>query len=83
MTIKCPQCHFENPSDTDYCGMCAAPLKAVDEAAVSHTKTLQVPMKELTLGSTFDGRYQIIVGCFSSKIQCGICYATIRGSRPF
>jgi hypothetical protein len=36
------------------------PLKAADEAAVSHTKTLQVSMKELTLGSTFAGRYQVL-----------------------
>lgn len=60
MSIKCLQCHFENPSDTDYCGKCGTPLKSPDETAISHTKTLQVPMKELTIGSTFAGRHQIL-----------------------
>jgi len=60
MTIKCPRCHFDNPSDTRYCGQCAAPLHPVEEVPVSQTETLQTSLKELTTGSTFAGRYQII-----------------------
>jgi tetratricopeptide (TPR) repeat protein/tRNA A-37 threonylcarbamoyl transferase component Bud32 len=58
MGIKCPQCHFENPDDTRFCGNCATPLPSPEE--ISPTKTLETPKEELTTGSTFAGRYQII-----------------------
>jgi len=58
VTIKCPKCQFENPPDTIYCGKCAAPLPSPEEIPV--TKTLETPIEELTTGSTFAGRYQII-----------------------
>ena len=37
---------------------CATPLPGVDE--VIHTKTLETPTEELTRGSVFAGRYEII-----------------------
>ena len=58
MGIKCPKCHFDNPDDTVYCGKCATPLPSSKEIPV--TKTLETPTEELTTGSTFAGRYQII-----------------------
>jgi serine/threonine protein kinase/tetratricopeptide (TPR) repeat protein len=58
--MKCPKCHFDSPSDTKFCGNCAAPLPISKEILVSQTETLQTPIKELTTGSTFAGRYQII-----------------------
>jgi serine/threonine protein kinase/tetratricopeptide (TPR) repeat protein len=58
--MKCPKCQFENPDDTIYCGKCATPLKSSEEIPVSQTKTLETPTEELTTGSTFAGRYQII-----------------------
>jgi eukaryotic-like serine/threonine-protein kinase len=60
MAVRCPKCHFDNPSDTRFCGNCATPLHAQEETAVSLTETMQTPVKELTTGSTFAGRYQII-----------------------
>ncbi len=60
MAIKCPKCHFENPADTLYCGKCATPLKPPEENSVPHTETIQIPIKELSTGSTFAGRYQVI-----------------------
>jgi serine/threonine protein kinase/Tfp pilus assembly protein PilF len=57
---KCPKCQFENPDDTFYCGKCATPLPSSKNIPVSQTETLQTPRKELTTGSTFAGRYQII-----------------------
>ena len=58
MTIKCPKCHHENPDDTIYCGKCTTPLKpSVD---IDVTATIEAPKEELTTGSTFAGRYQII-----------------------
>jgi len=58
MGIKCPKCHFDNPDDTLYCGKCATPLPSSKEIPV--TETLETPTEELTTGSTFAGRYQII-----------------------
>ncbi|NIN91835.1 protein kinase, partial [bacterium] len=58
MGVECPKCHFDNPDDTVYCGKCATPLPSSKEIPV--TETLETPKEELTTGSTFAGRYQII-----------------------
>lgn len=60
MGINCPKCRFENPDDTIYCGKCATQLKSSEEISAAHTETIEVPKEELTSGSTFAGRYQII-----------------------
>ncbi len=60
MGNRCPKCQFDNPPDTLYCGRCATPLPSPKDIPVSHTKTLETPKEELTTGSTFAGRYQII-----------------------
>ena len=60
MGINCPKCHFENPDDTIYCGKCATQLKSSEEISVSRTETIETPKEELTTGSTFAGRYQIV-----------------------
>jgi serine/threonine protein kinase/Tfp pilus assembly protein PilF len=56
--MKCPKCHSENPSGTRFCGNCASPLLPDKEFVL--TETLQVPIKELSAGTTFARRYQII-----------------------
>jgi len=58
MAIKCPECQTENPDTQKFCGECASPLSG--EIQVAHTKTVETPKEELTTGSTFAGRYQII-----------------------
>lgn len=58
--MKCPKCNSDNPDGTRFCGNCASPLESSKEISVSHTKTLETPKEELTTGSTFAGRYQII-----------------------
>jgi len=59
--MKCPKCHFDNPEDTRYCAKCASPLRPEEEiATLSHTNTLQTPVKELTRGTTFARRYEVI-----------------------
>ena len=60
MTIKCPKCHSDNTDTARFCSNCAAPLPSSEEISVSHTKTLEMPVEELTTGSTFAGRYEII-----------------------
>jgi len=58
--MKCPKCNFENPAGTKFCGECAAPLHPPEEISAPLTETLETPKEELTTGSTFAGRYQII-----------------------
>ena len=58
--MKCPTCQTENPSDSRYCKQCAAPLYPSEKIAYSVTETLHRQLKELTTGSTFAGRYQVI-----------------------
>jgi eukaryotic-like serine/threonine-protein kinase len=61
VAIKCPKCHTENPDTLKFCGECGTlltyPSKDIQPAV---TETLQTPVQDLTTGSTFAGRYQII-----------------------
>jgi len=60
LTIKCPECQSDNPSDSKYCKECATPLPPSGELQVSLTETLETPTKELTRGTVFASRYEII-----------------------
>ncbi len=57
--MKCFRCDFDNPSGTRFCGRCAAPLRA-EGGPQAATETLRTPIRELTTGSTFARRYQVI-----------------------
>jgi len=58
MGAECPKCKTDNTSDSEFCKKCATPLPSSKEIPV--TETLETPKEELTTGSTFAGRYQII-----------------------
>jgi TolB-like protein/Tfp pilus assembly protein PilF/tRNA A-37 threonylcarbamoyl transferase component Bud32 len=60
MTVTCPKCQAENSETARFCSNCAASLQSPEKIPGSPTETLQTPVKELTTGSTFAGRYQII-----------------------
>jgi len=60
MATKCPKCNTDIPADSKYCKECATPLPSSKEIPASPTKTLETPTQELTRGSTFAGRYEII-----------------------
>jgi serine/threonine protein kinase/Flp pilus assembly protein TadD len=63
VTIKCPKCQAENPETLKFCGECGTQLgdpKAAKFTRPNVTETLQAPIHELTTGSTFANRYQII-----------------------
>jgi serine/threonine protein kinase/tetratricopeptide (TPR) repeat protein len=57
---KCPKCHSENPDTQRFCGGCGTPLPLPKDHPPVVTETLQTPVHELTTGSTFAGRYQVI-----------------------
>jgi len=58
MAVICPKCQHENPEDTIYCGKCGTQISSFNDIEV--TETIETPKEELTTGSTFAGRYQII-----------------------
>jgi serine/threonine protein kinase/lipoprotein NlpI len=60
MAVKCPKCQTDNPSDSKYCKACATLLPSSRDVESFQTKTLETPREELTTGSTFAARYQII-----------------------
>jgi serine/threonine-protein kinase len=59
MATLCPKCKAENPDDSKFCKECGTQLTVSEEAPVV-TQTIEAPREELTTGSTFAGRYQII-----------------------
>ena len=60
MAIKCPTCHSDNPDTLKFCGECGTQLPLPQDNPPVMTETLQTPVHELTTGSTFAGRYQVI-----------------------
>ena len=59
MAKKCPNCQFDNPKETLYCGKCGTKFSS-PELSDFPTTTLHTPLEELTRGTTFAGRYEII-----------------------
>jgi serine/threonine protein kinase/Flp pilus assembly protein TadD len=60
VATKCPKCHSENPETKQFCGDCGTQLPSSRDIHPEVTETLQTPIKELTTGATFAGRYQIV-----------------------
>jgi serine/threonine protein kinase/tetratricopeptide (TPR) repeat protein len=58
--MECPKCHSHNPDDTRFCGMCATELDGSKRIPAPPAGILSPAKIELTSGSTFAGRYQII-----------------------
>jgi tetratricopeptide (TPR) repeat protein/tRNA A-37 threonylcarbamoyl transferase component Bud32 len=58
MTNKCPKCHHDNPDTKQFCGDCGTQLPSIRDIEV--TETIETPKEELTRGTTFAGRYEII-----------------------
>jgi len=58
VTIKCPKCQSSNPETAIFCADCGTKLLSPKHIKV--TETVEIPKEELTTGSTFTGRYQII-----------------------
>jgi len=59
VVTKCPKCQSDNPETSRFCADCGTQLPPSEEISAP-TETLEAPKEELTTGSTFAGRYQII-----------------------
>ena len=57
---KCPKCDSENTDTARFCSECGTQLIPSKKVPAQHTKTIETPREEITSGSTFAGRYQII-----------------------
>ena len=72
MANTCSRCRADNPETQRFCGECGTPLPSGNQTPGPDapraggippsfmTETLQTPVRELTSGSTFAGRYQVI-----------------------
>jgi serine/threonine protein kinase/predicted Zn-dependent protease len=60
MAIKCPKCNADNPDKKQFCGDCGTQLARSDIVSPSVTKTLEIPIIRLTVGSVFAERYKIL-----------------------
>jgi serine/threonine protein kinase/Flp pilus assembly protein TadD len=58
--MKCPKCQRDNPETSRFCGDCGTPLRPAQGIPASQDDTLEVAVRELTTGSLFAGRYQVI-----------------------
>jgi serine/threonine protein kinase/Tfp pilus assembly protein PilF len=59
MSVKCPKCQIDNPDTQRFCGDCGTQLPVSEDIPIP-TQTIEAPKEELTTGSTFARRYQII-----------------------
>jgi serine/threonine protein kinase/Tfp pilus assembly protein PilF len=58
--MKCPKCSFENSPDANFCNRCATRLILGKEETSSHNGDTKEIQTELSPGSIFAGRYQVI-----------------------
>ena len=58
--MKCPKCHTDNPDTSRFCGNCASLLGQEGQRSDSLTKTLETPVRGLTMGSVVAGKYRIV-----------------------
>ena len=59
MTTQCPKCKAENPDTKSFCGDCGTQLIPPKDIP-AQTRTIESPVQELTRGSVFAERYEII-----------------------
>ncbi|MGB3863386.1 MAG: serine/threonine-protein kinase, partial [Candidatus Aminicenantaceae bacterium] len=57
--MQCPKCKTDNPGESVFCAKCGTQISETEEKPLP-TQTIEAPREELTTGSTFAGRYQII-----------------------
>jgi len=58
--MKCSKCGLDNPGTSRFCAECGTQLSPAKDVPINVTETLEIPKGELTPGSIFAGRYQVI-----------------------
>ena len=58
--MKCPKCHADNPDTSRFCSNCATSLTSAKAALPSLTETLESPVRTVTPGTVFAGRYETL-----------------------
>jgi serine/threonine protein kinase len=57
VTVKCPKCNADNPDTKQFCGDCGTQLS---QDIPEVTRTIETPAQELTRGTVFADRFEII-----------------------
>jgi serine/threonine protein kinase/tetratricopeptide (TPR) repeat protein len=57
--MKCPRCQSDNPSGTNFCGKCAAPIQSFEGGLPSQTVTMGTLSAVPSGGRIFAGKYRI------------------------
>jgi eukaryotic-like serine/threonine-protein kinase len=62
MAVKCPKCQFDNPTDTHFCGNCAAPLPAAipGKPPEALKKSIAEISRDLENGALIAAKYRIL-----------------------
>jgi len=60
VAVKCPKCHSENPETKQFCADCGTRLFPSKDVEVSVTRTYETTPDELTRGTVFAGRYEML-----------------------
>jgi len=55
---SCPQCHAENPRDSQFCGRCGTRISSIEDFPL--TRTIAPCPAAVTKGELFAGRYEIL-----------------------
>ena len=58
MSVKCPKCQSDNPDTAAFCADCGT--RIISPRDIDVTETIEASKEELSTGSTFAERYQII-----------------------
>jgi tetratricopeptide (TPR) repeat protein/tRNA A-37 threonylcarbamoyl transferase component Bud32 len=58
--MKCPNCHSEVSDTSRFCADCGTKLGPEASPSFTFTRTLETPPDELTRGTVFAGRYEVI-----------------------
>jgi serine/threonine protein kinase/Tfp pilus assembly protein PilF len=58
MPMRCPSCHAENPAEARFCGSCGTQVAGPGQSSTAVMPA--PPLRELSPGETFAGRYQVI-----------------------
>jgi len=60
LAVKCPECDFENTSDSKFCKECGTQLVRSESPHSAKTLTLETPAERFGQGTVFAGRFELI-----------------------